>query len=223
MLALLCIQAASCYVQICEFQTADFELWDRIESYYSCELENIRLTDEYERVKTLTGNNPRSDSDVEAVVYGPGNELAFISSYLFVEFPNMKFLRVQGANLQTLETHYFRNARNLITLDIETNSIPHLDSKLFIEAPNLETIILFNNDIETIHPEAFYGLEKLVSLELFYNKITFLDPHTFSHLQSLSMLRLDENECIDRYFMDINGQFNEIEQIIEEKCQHLYK
>ena len=219
-MALLCIQAVSCYEQVCEYKNAEFQLSDRSESYYYCEFENIKLTNEYQRVRTLTGNNPRSDSDVEAVVYGPSNELSFISSCLFIEFPNLKCMRVQGANLHHLETHYFRNARNLLTLDIESNSIPHLGEYLFIEASNLETIILFNNDIETIHPETFRGLDNLVHLELENNKIHFLDPYAFSTLQSLRTLRLDDNECIDKYYLDIYGNFEDIVADIDVQCQH---
>lgn len=217
--AFLSIQAIYSMEQNCVFNQGYFEVWARTVSLYYCEIFDTKLSNEYEAVKTLTYENEKSDSDVLAVLYGPGNTLDFIPCSLYVKFPNLKLLRVHACGLKEIESQYFRNARNLKSIEIENNMINHLEAYIFVGAPNVESINLFNNGIESVHSKTFGGLNKLASLELSYNNIMQMGPTTFSQLSNLSILRLDANECINRYFTYFFGRFDEIEAAIQEHCK----
>lgn len=204
--------------QTCVFNHGIFEVWARRVSLYYCEIVDARLTNEYEAVRTIT-HDKESDSEVQAVIYGPENQLDFIPASIYVKFPNLKLLRINGCGLTSIEPEFFRNARNLKQIGIENNFISHLDAFIFVGARNVESINLFNNGIESVDQNTFGGLNKLANLELYHNNIVKLSPTTFSHLFKLSILRLDSNQCINKYFTYFFGEFDEIEAAIKKNCK----
>ena len=202
--------------QICEFSVKNYNLGNVNHYLYACRIKNARIEDGH--TITHTEDNQRSNEDVEAVSYETGNHLRFIPNSLFVEFPNMKLLRVLFCSLTAIKPNYFQNARHLTNIRITMNPIINLESDLFAEAPNLEYISLYKNKIESVHRLCFSGLKNLQRLDLDDNKIKNLHPTTFSNLMNLQFLNLNGNQCISRNYKSVNQNFRGIQGEIKQKC-----
>lgn len=161
---------------------------------YGCDLENIHVQRETDRV-VIVGNHlaGRSNDDVIRVTIR-NSETEFIIQQLFVQFPNMQNMEITTGGLTRIQPNAFLLARNLRTLALQGNRITMIQSTAFNGLTNLDTLILRVNNIQVIDQNAFVGLINLRNL--FINNENFRAIHQFTlrPLTNLAMVSLANNQ-----------------------------
>ena len=183
-----------------------------------CEIKEASHLKKGDIVTTITSDNPKSNAEVEVVLYR--NSANFIPNSLFTTFVNLEQLWV-GRHLYRIEVDYLRNASKLRIFGVEDNDLTELTANLFVGAPNLQHINFRNNKITSIHKLTFSGLLLLKNIFLQHNQIKNLHSDTFFDLGNLQILNLVDNKCIDQEFVRTNTMFQEIEENIDNSCSYL--
>ena len=220
----LMIGNIECEDQTCIFKT---ETWDIPEydgprqNLYYCTIIHANLLDETQTFITNTSAKTRSNSEVRALQYYQGT-LKFISSSVFVTFPNLEIFFVgDNQQFEVIKPQHLRNASNLKVFWISGNNISKLEAGIFVEAPNLTYINLQSNKIASIHRSAFQGLLKLQLLYLNGNQIKNLHPETFKHLIRLQTLNLLSSvTCVNEKFNNAHKQTKLIHDVIRKFCDY---
>lgn len=209
-------------------QTCDFnsETWyldshdsEKLGIFWTCNIRNVKLLDDKEKVTTGIKNNTKSIDAVVGLEYY-GEDIKFIPVSIFSIFKSMEYFKItDGLEFEHMKAEYLQNATKLRIFKIVENKMIRLDENLFLGAPNLEYINFSYNLIEQIHRWTFKGLFKLLGLFLEGNNIMILHPRTFSHLIKLRDLELKDNTCIDKKYLEIQNNFAAIENDLQISCK----
>lgn len=112
---------------------------------------------------------------------------------LFEHFPHIKTVYAWNIQLKFLSTELFRNANELLTLDLSKNHIERLESHTFSLAVHLTQLDLSKNHIESIDVNAFTKLNQLNILNLNYNKLSIIPAMAFIPMAQLKAIHLSFN------------------------------
>ena len=92
----------------------------------------------------------------------------------FEDMPNLRFLSVDGCNLETIGPRTLKGLIDLKEIEIggHPNSLRDIPEELFQDTPNVERISLASNNLESLPTNLFQGLKKLKVLVLDYNRFS---------------------------------------------------
>lgn len=108
-------------------------------------------------------------------------------------FPQTVALAVAFSDMTKIEDNSFRNASQLLDLDLGYNKITKINELTFAGADNLIDLRLNVNKITEVSPRALNCVPKLEILELGQNEISTLHMETFAKLKNLKTLSLNSN------------------------------
>lgn len=187
--------------------------------YYAFQLDDTVVDNESEVINTKP--NPKTNDEVQMVLYWRGNQLKVIPNTLFTTFPNLEYFYISNQQqFKHLQPQFFKNGKNLKVIRIYSNLIAELAANVLAETPNLEHLNLQHNKIEKIHVLAFNSLSKLKGVYLEGNQIKVLHSRTFSYLPQLERLDLAKNVCINKTFAIENQNYVELEKDIDDSCSY---
>lgn len=191
----------------CEYYNAHNAMLGNV---YSCKIQNAIYKEGDKFV--ITGNHQskgRKDLGVKFIEFISSN-ITQIPDHLWRKFPNIEYVNVNKAGIQTLPQ--IVNASNLKVILADENDIKTLDSQVFGVSTELETLSFRKNKIEQVDVNAFHILGNLRELYLSDNKITKLHMNTFATLISLEILSLAGNQIqsVDLELLQTNLQLREI-------------
>lgn len=112
---------------------------------------------------------------------------------LFEHFPHIKTVYAWNIKLKFIAFELFRNANELLTLDLSKNHIERLEPYAFSLAGHLTHLDLSKNHIESIDVNAFAQLNQLNILNLNYNKLSLIPAMAFVPLIQLKAIHLSFN------------------------------
>lgn len=120
-------------------------------------------------------------------------ELATIEDFSFRNASQLLNLELNNNELSEITEFTFAGAGNLIALNLKYNSIEQVSAKAFDCVPKLEYLTLTSNKISTLDKDMFSKLVHLKEIFLGQNDLTSLDPQMFLHNEQLSYLDLQMN------------------------------
>lgn len=112
---------------------------------------------------------------------------------IFEHFPHIKTVYGWNVQFKYISTEVFRNANELLTLDLSKNHIERIESNAFSLAAHLTQLDLSRNHIESIDVNAFAKLNQLHILNLNYNKLSFMPAMALVPLVQLKAIHLSFN------------------------------
>ncbi|CAG9809768.1 unnamed protein product [Chironomus riparius] len=172
-------------------------------------------------VKDVRHKNFEHLSEIQAVYLGY-NLITHISSDTFIDLPKLKFLSLQGNQLQSIDGHMFENLKNLKELFLNDNHINFISRSAFDDLTELRNISIAENKIEYLTEEHFQKNTKLENIFLNRNKIRSLSPTMFDNMKLLVGVNLKDNLCIDGdFYVDIEHcitRFSELKEKIKKDC-----
>lgn len=112
---------------------------------------------------------------------------------MFEHYPNVKTMYVWNIRLRNVSKEVFRNAKELLLLDLSKNHINQLEPNAFSLTMKLSQLDLSKNQIASIDVEAFTGLERLNILNMANNKVQLIPANCFAPLRQLKIIRLNHN------------------------------
>lgn len=112
---------------------------------------------------------------------------------IFEHYPNVKTMYVWNIHLKNMTKEMFRNADELVKLDLSKNHIGQLESDTFSLTTKLAQLDLSMNRIKSMHVDAFSGLGRLNILNLANNQLQLIPANCFAPLRQLKMIRLNQN------------------------------
>lgn len=146
--------------------------------------------------RTLPPNityKPNSIADEKRELIFDNCTLDTLPLSLFEHFPHIKTVYIWNIQLKFISIELFRNANELLTLDLSKNHIERLESRTFSLAVHLTHLDLSKNHIEWIHVNAFAELNQLNILNLNYNKLSLIPAMAFVPLVQLKAIHLSYN------------------------------
>ena len=157
---------------------------------YICRLERIEVLNETLEV-VITGDHltNRTDADVSAVLIR-NSSTPFMIQQIFLTFPNILELDIQGSNLQSI---IIPESVQLVGLVLSRNNISRIVNETFAGQSRLQFITAIDAGIQEIEEDAFLGLESLKSLVLIDNRISELTQQTLSPLVNVARLDFERN------------------------------
>jgi Leucine-rich repeat (LRR) protein len=208
------------YNKKCTFSYVEFEAFDNVnfsaplvkEIDYNGDVKRRDVSDKIETVEFVSSRFPHLPRD------------------LFVEFPQLKSVSCDAANLVSLSPAELRMSTNLEEFSSNSNYIKSLENNLFSASKQLHTLDLSINDIERIDALAFAGLKSLKKLSLDDNKLANLSRDVFMDLISLEEINLSSNqlELVDEKLFQnckllsyIYLNDNRIQQISDKSLLHI--
>ena len=115
--------------------------------------------------------------------------IALIDQDTFANFVNLKVLRLDSNQIESIQPILFSDLKLLTKLNLNSNEIKQsLDPNIFDSLKNLETLDLSKNSLTFISPSTFLQLTKLKELKLCCNLIETLHRDLFMNLTSLKHL-----------------------------------
>ncbi len=115
-----------------------------------------------------------------------------------MEMGFIKVLEIEFSNVINLDSKFFMQFPNLISLSLISNNIEKIEENTFLYLTKLEELMLGDNEINYIHPNAFFKLSKLKKIYLGsfeeYNNIKSLSSVIFDNLINLQELHLASNK-----------------------------
>lgn len=111
---------------------------------------------------------------------------------IFQRFPHLSEVNI-GTKLTTINRDDFKDANELIKLELQHNDIHIVPRDAFAELTRLERLSFSGSHIKTIEDFAFNGLSQLVHLILERNYLTEIKRNTFAGLMNLESLDLSSN------------------------------
>ncbi|MBN3314971.1 CHAD protein, partial [Atractosteus spatula] len=105
-----------------------------------------------------------------------------------------RLLNLQRNSFPVLPAGSFSNAKNLISLHLQSCQIKEIPGQAFKGLKKLIYLYLSNNEISSIKPGAFEDLTELTYLYLDSNKISDLPKGVFSPMINLFILQLNDNK-----------------------------
>jgi hypothetical protein len=152
-------------INTCEIENEDLEV-----NFNDLISEIQPTTLEFDKINGITFEN--------GIFYRFPNELGNI-------FKNLQFLKFRNVKLSEIYFEDLRNFPNLKYLDLQGNEIEILDENLFANNSHLEVINLSENEITHIDINIFDDLKNLKSLKLSDNKCELSNAISKSELTAL--------------------------------------
>ena len=148
--------------------------------------------------------------------------LKFVPQQVFVAFPGLQVLFIDGQQLVDLKQNYFTEATSLRTLWAPNNEITQIGANTFFNLTNLYTVDLSNNPIDYIHSLGFNKVPSLTILNLSGTKLMKLnfDSFWFSfQLNDINFLNANGNtNCLNEHFKPTLGDLKVLKEAIK-KCE----
>jgi hypothetical protein len=155
--------------------------------FYSCQLDNIRISENDENININLINYNRNNA-VEEAFKIINSHIDHIPSNIFEIFPKMDFLEIKNSSIVSLEPKYFEKTQSLTKLMIWWNPLSVIEKGTFSSLSKLLYLSLQKNHISLISEKSFIGLASLRGLYLEGNLLTYLEQDTFSGLNNLEVL-----------------------------------
>eukprot|EP00095_Tigriopus_kingsejongensis_P011074 maker-scaffold23_size669530-snap-gene-5.23 protein:Tk11074 transcript:maker-scaffold23_size669530-snap-gene-5.23-mRNA-1 annotation:"hypothetical protein Y032_0054g2483" len=122
-----------------------------------------------------------------------GNNLQHLDTQSFLGRDNVKELYLNGSNIISMANNTFAGLGQLEVLHLEDNSIGEILGQEFEALSNLKQLFLHNNDLEYINELAFQALDQLVTLTLDGNLLTIFPVWRLYNNPQLRDLTLSRN------------------------------
>lgn len=141
------------------------------------------------------------------------NQINYIYPRAFDNMTQLQQLDLSSNKLQRLNSEWFKNCRDLTSLNLEDNLIVSIPAKAFgnligkrntLQMEILLDINLNRNKISSIDRQAFHGLDGLGSLILDSNEIHHLDVDLFRHFKYFMSFSIESNK-LDCLPNDLSG------------------
>jgi Leucine-rich repeat (LRR) protein len=113
-----------------------------------------------------------------------------IPSGLFLKFPNLEMLDMNGQNVHRIEPFTFQRASRLTRLDLAGNFIRKIEQDTFSGASNLSVLLIDRNQLTEITRSSFETLTSLADISLSENPITRIHKDSFENLAKLRFVNI---------------------------------
>ncbi|TRY62943.1 hypothetical protein TCAL_07279 [Tigriopus californicus] len=145
-----------------------------------------------------------------------GNNLQHLDTQSFLGRDNVKELYLNGSNIISLGNKTFAGLDNLEVLHLEDNNIGEIMGSEFNSLRNLRELYLHNNDLVFIHEVAFQALMNLVTLTLDGNLLTIFPVWRLYDNPDLRGLTLSRNtwSCECNFIQPFNDFLEKNHRII---------
>eukprot|EP00090_Calanus_glacialis_P019644 TRINITY_DN30137_c0_g1_i1.p1 TRINITY_DN30137_c0_g1~~TRINITY_DN30137_c0_g1_i1.p1 ORF type:complete len:1191 (-),score=181.26 TRINITY_DN30137_c0_g1_i1:163-3735(-) len=139
------------------------------------------------------------------------NKLVKITADNFNGLESLTHLSLANNQIQTIHTATFRNASQILVLDISDNQLMSVPESLKY-LTNLQTLDIGHNYISDINNSPFSVMEGLWRLQIHGNQIKNISHNIFSNLKTLQIIDMSRNEIasIDRGAFDQNKMLRAI-------------
>lgn len=112
---------------------------------------------------------------------------------IFEHYPHIKTVYAWNVQFKYILTEVFRDANELLTLDLSKNHIERIESNAFSLAAHLTQLDLSKNYIESMDVNAFAKLNQLNILNLKYNRLSLIPAMALVPLVQLKAIHLSFN------------------------------
>jgi Leucine-rich repeat (LRR) protein len=186
-------QIARCDYKYDYFWTAVYKTTNA--SYYKCNL-STRQANYNEKLTTIDGQheNGQTDDDVKWIDNYENNILKEFSSIFCQKFPNLEVIRIDNAEVESIDEDSLSNCKNLEHLLLYGNKIREIPENLLIRSSKLTLLWIRNSQLTTLSKNLFSNQKELETLDLNSNQINFLPSNIFDPLLNLESFYLDNNK-----------------------------
>lgn len=170
----------------CDFEAPDWFVID--ESHIIC----------YIRNQTIDNNGfilaSSANESVKGLKISDEADIKFIPENIAETFPLLTVIEVHDCAVEIVGDKSFRNLRELLSLNLNSNEIETVESGAFSDLLKLEHLSIGDNKIEFLTSTVFKSLENLKLLYLGDNKIQFISENILDGLLSLTVVSFEKNE-----------------------------
>ena len=179
------------------------------------------LLNSSDAVEFALSSNTENVQKTIGIIFEDSN-LKFIPQQIFVAFPALQVLYIDGQQLVEFKQNYFIGATSLRTLWAPNNEITQIGPNTFSYMGNLYTLDLSNNPIDYIHSLAFNGIPRMEILNLSGTKLMKISFSNFWYMFQLKNIDFSNangnTNCLNQNFKPIKGDLSELKQALSKKC-----
>ena len=130
---------------------------------------------------------------IERVLFQDPSQIKKIPKKLYENFPNLKYLQLNGTSITGIKRGDFAHANNSVTIEIAFSPIVDIEDFAFEGLPKVKRLLCHHNKLKAIRRNTFEGLTNLVEVDLTGNQIELIEDGAFD-TPKLSILRLTANQ-----------------------------
>jgi hypothetical protein len=151
-----------------------------------------------QEIKANTFENARS----LLILQVHSNLLKYVDENTFVGANNLVELRLHINQISEIPANTFSTLRSLKVLDIGINGLEKFYETTLHNLVNLDAISFHGNPLKSLHKNTFKNNLDLHFISLGHNNLNALSNTIFSHLKRLNETYLNNNNCINKDYVN---------------------
>ena len=175
--------------------SANCRFFDDFYFGYTCELNDVTVTDENVILIINTDNHLAGRTDADVVAFTIGNStLRFFPNNILRQFTSIRVLVLDHSGLERLNPGTFGGCARITLLYIRHTAIERIPNGLFTDCTNLGVLDISDNRITVIDDDAFAETTNLLELDINNNQLTRISNRWFRNLVNLEDLNIRHNQ-----------------------------
>ncbi|XP_057656495.1 connectin-like isoform X1 [Diorhabda carinulata] len=159
------------------------------------------------------------------------NRINFIHSAVFLNLPQLKYVRLNKNNMSKIEDKAFAGLSSVLELDLSENFLCDINNLTFFGLSKLKVIDLSTNKIIGLTSSVFLELWDIEELYLDHNYIEFISNRAFDGLRFLKILSMGHNR-LSRFpaglftsvftLVHLDLSYNRLETLVFDSIEQFY-
>lgn len=169
----------------------------------------------YNQIRTLSQNSFGQLGNLKDLRID-GNNLTSVAAGVFSGLESLEILSIRNSGLREFNGQWFNQGSKLRNLYLDGNSIASLNDGSFEVFDELFFINLNWNQLTALSAAAFGGsLRTIGNINAMTNQINAIDPQIFENIERLQNLFLLGNVCVQRNFLDVMDNLEEVRRELQ--------